>query len=151
MGVQIILLSRWWVLKCFLLWVPSLLLITVTLAVLSPLFSVMFLFFSLVEASIRFRSLRKGILMVRCMRPWKTALPSWSSSTCGRSTPVRCWMAPGSSMSCPTTVAGSTCWTRRSTGSPSTGVQLPQLSSLSAALWSDDTGTAKRWLALSSK
>ena len=156
MGVRIISLSRWWVLNCSLLWVPSLLFISVTVAVLFPLFSVfLFLvfvfFFSLVEASISFRSLRKGILMVRCMRPRKTALPSWSSSTCGRSTPVRCWRAPGSSMSCPTTVAGSTCWTRRSTGSPSTGVQLPQLSSLSAALWSDDTDAAKRWLALSSK
>eukprot|EP00069_Balaena_mysticetus_P017832 bmy_11074T0 len=96
----------------------------------------------LVEASIRFRSLRKGILMVRCMKPLKIALPSWSSFTCERSTPVRCWRVRGSSTSCPTTVAGSTSWTRRSTGSPSTGVQLPQLSSLSAALWSDDTDAA---------
>lgn len=89
--------------------------------------------------------------MVRCMKPLKTALPSWSNSTCERSTPVRCWRVPGFSMSYPTTVAGSISWTRRSTGSPSTGVQLPQLCSLSAALWSKGRDAATGWLALSSK
>lgn len=115
------------------------------------------LFICLVEASIRFRSLRKGILMVRCMKPLKIALPSWSNFICERSTPVRCWRVSGFSMSYPTTVAGSTSWTRRSTGSPSIGVQFPQLSSLSAALWSNDMNGAmfflrpKCWLALWSK
>lgn len=96
--------------------------------------------------------------MVRCMKPLKIALPLWNSSTCGRSTPVRCWRVPGFSMSYPTIVAGSTSWTRRSTGSPSIGAQLPQLCSLSAASWSNDRDGATScflgatcWLALSSK
>lgn len=69
------------------------------------------------------------------MRPRKTALPSWSSSHM-REGPLLQGAGGRLDLLRAASEAGSTSLDRKKgTGSPSTRVQLPQLSSLSAALW----------------
>lgn len=69
----------------------------------------------------RSSSTTKGTFQVRWSKQRTTALPFWTSSTGGRSTPPGSWGVGGSSLSIPTTRVASTCWRKAITASRQTG------------------------------